>query len=75
MEYTIAGMKLADYLRANTITDQEFADRIGRDRTTVLRWRTGATTPDLQTVLLIGELTAGAVQPQDFVASARENAA
>lgn len=69
------GMKLADYLRANAITDQEFADRIGRDRTTVLRWRAGETTPDLRTILLIGELTEGAVQPPDFVAAAKEDAA
>ena len=59
-------MKLSDYLSRHGITDTEFAERIGCDRTTVLRWRNEKVLPEREQMRRIGEATGGAVTANDF---------
>ena len=63
----ITGMKLAAYLKANNLSDAEFAALIGKDRTSVIRLRTGNTRPTWDTAEKIAAATNGAVTPNDFL--------
>lgn len=59
-------MRLADYLRTNGLNDQDFSERIGVSRTTVLRLRRGTCLPRWQTVDRITVATKGLVTAADF---------
>jgi len=63
----IERMKLAEYLAAHGMNDDDFALRVGRDRTTVLRWRKGRTQPDWAGMQAIMAATSGEVMPNDFI--------
>lgn len=60
-------MKLADWMRAKALTDAAFAEMVGRDRTTVSRWRTEKTRPDWPALAAIERATNGAVTARDFL--------
>ena len=62
-------MKLSEYLHARGLTDGAFATRVGRDRTSVLRWRRGETIPDPDALRAIADATGNAVTPNDFLLS------
>lgn len=64
---THSSMKLADYLSEHAITDGDFADRIGVDRSSVSRLRRGITRPDWPTIERIIAATNGAVTANDFL--------
>lgn len=64
---THLSMKLADYLSANSISDGDFAEKIGIDRSSVSRLRRGVTRPDWPTIERIVSETAGAVTANDFL--------
>lgn len=59
-------MTLTEYLQMHRLSDGDFAGRIKRDRTTVLRWRKGKTRPDWEGLDAILNATGGAVTPNDF---------
>lgn len=59
-------MTLNDYLKLHGISDGEFAARVKRERTTVMRWRKGDTRPDWEALEAIHEASGGAVRPNDF---------
>ena len=59
-------MKLADWLKANSLSEAQFAERIGRSKEAVRRYATGARIPDKETMPLIAQQTQGLVQPNDF---------
>ena len=61
-------MKLRDHITQEGLTLAEFAKRINRSEATVSRIARGINTPDWATMLSIIEATAGAVQPNDFLA-------
>ncbi|RMF02468.1 MAG: XRE family transcriptional regulator [Alphaproteobacteria bacterium] len=61
------GMNLAEYMRRNGINDEQLAARVGRARTTVMRWRRGVTRPDWAAVAALERATGGAVTASDFV--------
>lgn len=68
----IRAMKLETYMALAKITDQQLADLINRDRTTILRLRSGKTVaPDWETVLAIQDATGGAVRPDDWAEAVR----
>lgn len=60
-------MKLADYMETLKITDARLAEAVGRDRTTVSRWRNGKARPDWSAFAAIEKATNGMVTARDFV--------
>jgi transcriptional regulator with XRE-family HTH domain len=60
-------MKLSDYMEMAKITDQDFAGRVGLERSTVTRLRNGKTVPSFQTLERIHAETKGAVSFNDFL--------
>ena len=65
-------MFIHQYMKKTGIGDQELADKIGRDRTVILRLRRGTTpAPDWETVIRLQDATKGAVGPKDWAASYR----
>lgn len=61
------GMQLADYLKANGISDEDFGQLIGVTRQAVHRYKTFARFPERPVLSLIFEVTEGAVTPNDFL--------
>jgi len=61
-------MKLALWLDANGLSDAEFARRISKTHTTVLRLKRGEIRPSLETVEAIRAATNGEVTADDFMA-------
>jgi len=60
-------MKLADWMKANGLTDTKLARKMGiRHVSTVHRWRTGVRKPDWPCLQRIMEITKGKVKPEDF---------
>lgn len=63
-------MKLSDYMRDHNLTDAALAERIGRHRVSVTRYRNGRVRPDWDAMMAIEAATNGAVTPNDFIAPA-----
>ena len=59
-------MLLADYLKANNLTLEQFGRRIDRSAATISRIARGLHKPDWPTMETIERATKGAVQPNDF---------
>lgn len=68
-------MKLADYLTREGLTDAEFAERVGCDRTTILRARKGTHKPSPALMEEIARQTNGEVRPDDYFDGLPEAAA
>ena len=64
--------RLDAYLLTNGLKDAYFAGLIGRDRTTVSRWRRGLSRPEWKDVQLIVRVTKGEVTPNDFLTEAAQ---
>lgn len=60
-------MQLADYLKANGISDEDFGDAIGVSRQSVHRYKMFGRFPEKPILARIVEVTAGAVTPNDFL--------
>jgi transcriptional regulator with XRE-family HTH domain len=63
-------MKLADWMALVKIKDGPFAEKVGRDQSTISRIRRGEVLPDWSTVALIHKATDGAVTANDFLPAA-----
>lgn len=63
-------MKLADWMTLAGIKDSAFAEKVGRDQSTISRIRRGEVLPDWSTVVRIAEATEGAVTANDFMPAA-----
>lgn len=61
-------MKLADYMEMAGVTDEELAEKIGLDRSTVTRLRNGRAVPSFRSLERIHVATRGAVTFCDFTA-------
>ena len=59
-------MKLVDYMIEKKLTDEAFGALVKRDRTRVLRWRSGKSWPDPEALEAIREVTGGKVTANDF---------
>lgn len=59
-------MKLDAWLNANSLTELEFAGKIGRSREAVRRYANGERIPDRDTMPIIARETAGQVTANDF---------
>lgn len=59
-------MRLAEWRRANRMTQQQVADSLGCILTTIARYESGLRMPEPDMMLRIFTLTDGAVQPNDF---------
>lgn len=68
-------MKLAEYLRLKGMSDTDFAERIGKDRSLVTRYKSGGVTPSLGVIVRIEAETEGAVTASDFLEAPPERAA
>lgn len=69
-------MRIADYLKSNQLTDEDFAAKSGPEgfsAEAVRKWRFGARTPRPRQMEIIVRLTNGDVTPNDFM-SAPSNA-
>lgn len=65
-------MTLAEYLKQEGLKDAAFAKQCDCDRTTILRIRTGKTTPTPALMERIAIETGGLVQPNDYFAGLPE---
>lgn len=59
-------MRLAEYMKANNITDAALAAYLGMSEGAVRKWRWGQRIPRREIMAQIQEYTAGAVTPIDF---------
>lgn len=59
-------MNLADFMKAANLSDVDLAAQVKRDRTNVLRWRTGKTKPDFDALVAIENISNGKVTARDF---------
>lgn len=59
-------MTLAEYMQLTQTKDQQLAEMLGKDRSSVSRWRTGKTKPDFDALVAIEKLTKGLVTASDF---------
>jgi transcriptional regulator with XRE-family HTH domain len=59
-------MTLSEFLTSQNMTDAQFASLVDRDRSTVTRWRNGATRPDWKAIDAIATATGGKVSVLDF---------
>lgn len=66
-------MTLSDWLRQSRLSHDEFADRIGCDRSSVTRYVHGNRMPRPEVLRRIAEVTGGAVTANDFVAPAADD--
>lgn len=66
----IRGMKLSEYMALKRMTDDGLADLLGRDRTTIARYRRGDVIPPLTIIARIEEATGRAVSFRDFIPEA-----
>lgn len=60
-------MKIDQYLKDHSLTDDQFAAQVGADRSAVTRWRNGTTIPSPARQVRIFEVTGGLVSPNDFM--------
>lgn len=60
-------MQLADYLKANGISDEDFGQSIGVTRQAVHRYKTFDRFPERPVLTKIVEVTGGDVTPNDFL--------
>lgn len=63
----IVGMKLAQYMKLKSVSDEEMAALLGKERTVVGRYRSGKVTPPLDVIAKIESLTDRAVSYEDFL--------
>jgi transcriptional regulator with XRE-family HTH domain len=66
------GMKLAEYLATNKISQADFAQLIQAKQVTVSRYVTGRRMPRRDRLERIREATGGAVSADDFLSEAAE---
>lgn len=66
----IRGMTLAEFMEAEGLDDLGLAIKVNRDRSNVLRWRTGKTRPDFDALVAIENLSGGKVTARDFAKDA-----
>lgn len=59
-------MTLAEFMENEKFTDVSLAERIGRDRSNVSRWRRGDTKPDFDALVAIEKISGGKVTASDF---------
>jgi transcriptional regulator with XRE-family HTH domain len=68
-------MKLKEYLSMKNMTDAQFSDALGKDRSVVTKYRLGTVTPPLEVIAEIERATNGEVSFRDFLAPAKTEAA
>ena len=61
-----ARMTLSEYLSEAGLTDAQFAEKLGVNRSTVTRIRNGTHPPSMRTVIRIAEATDGKVTANDL---------
>lgn len=59
-------MRLAEYMKANNVSDADLAAYLGRSEGAVRKWRWGQRLPRREVMVQIQEFTGGAVNPVDF---------
>jgi transcriptional regulator with XRE-family HTH domain len=62
----ITDMHLSDYLSKLKLSDEDFAERAGVDRSTVSRWRNRVMRPSAEQIVNINEITGGRVDPASW---------
>ncbi len=63
-------MTLAEYMKTAGETDATIADKVGRDRSSVTRWRLGRTKPDFDALVALERASKGLITARDFVEQA-----
>ena len=59
--------KLKDYIKVNNLTIEQFAVSIGKTRQSVHSWLSGSKKPDLESAVIIDNITKGKCKPKDWV--------
>lgn len=60
-------MKLETYMQKRNLSDEMFADLVGVDRSTVVKWRNGSRRPNVAAIAAIELRTNGKVRARDFL--------
>lgn len=58
-------------MKLEGMSDTALATQVKRDRTNVLRWRTGKTKPDFEALVAIEKISDGRVTARDFAEAAQ----
>jgi len=61
-------MKLKEYLSMKDMTDAQFSELLGKERSVVTKYRLGKVMPPLEVIAEIERATKGAVSFRDFLA-------
>ncbi len=61
------GMKLEQFMQMAGLNDEQMAEKIGKDRTLVSRYRRGEVIPPLEIIARIEDATSNAVTFRDFL--------
>jgi transcriptional regulator with XRE-family HTH domain len=59
-------MKLSEYMEKNGVSDEALAKAVGRERSTVTRWRLEKTRPDWDVLAKLEQATNKKVRASDF---------
>jgi transcriptional regulator with XRE-family HTH domain len=59
---------LSQHMSRHGLNDSEFADKIGKDRTSVNRWKNGKGVPTLEDAAKIESVTGGEVPMRSWIA-------
>jgi hypothetical protein len=62
-------MRLTDWMQLVGFLDPDVARRVGLDRVTICRWRTGARVPSVASMRKIAEISGGLVTANDWTES------
>ena len=60
-------MQIGDWIKSRGLTDVDFAELVGVDKSTVGRWVAGTVRPDWDRLPKIIEVTEGLVTANDFI--------
>lgn len=60
-------MQLAEYLKINGLSDEDFGRSVGVSRQAIHRYKTFDRYPEKKILTLIAEVTSGDVMPNDFI--------
>jgi transcriptional regulator with XRE-family HTH domain len=59
-------MRLRDWLRDQRLSDLDFSEQLGVDRTVLNRWKNGGRRPSAKFIIAIAKATRNSVMPNDW---------
>lgn len=60
-------MKLKEWLEKNNVSQQEFAEHLGKSKSAICRYLNGSRTPNVETIVAISTITEEQVTVNDWM--------